>query len=183
MKDTGEGIPKDKLEAIFDEFYQVDQSRARKRQGAGLGLAICKRLVEAHGGRIWVESAEGIGTEFFFTLPLPNQRYRRPIIETTELHQVLQPVTKSCVLVVEADPVIVGIITRQLGDLEIVQVDDPALVEEYARRCHPCLIIDNSFQGKDRPAAVRFEEPDSRRCRSRCPARPGWPKNWKSAPA
>jgi hypothetical protein len=158
VKDTGEGIPKDKLEAIFSEFYQVDQSRAPKRQGAGLGLAICKRLVEAHGGSIWVESAEGIGTEFFFTLPLPNQRYRHANIETTDLHQVLQPLSRNCVLVVEADPVIVGIISRQLGDLEVVQVDDPALVEEYARRCHPCLIIDNAFQGEDRPTAARFDD-------------------------
>lgn len=157
VKDTGEGIQKDKLEAIFNEFYQVDQSRSRKRQGAGLGLAICKRLVEAHGGNIWVESTEGVGTEFFFTLPLPNQRHRGPMFETTELHQVLQPSTRSCALVVEADPVIADIISRQLDGLEIVQVDDPALLEEYASRYRPCLIIDNSFQGKDRPVAARFE--------------------------
>lgn len=159
VKDTGEGIPPNKLKAIFDEFYQVDQSRAHRRQGAGLGLAICKRLVEAHGGSIWVESTEGIGTEFFFTLPLPNHRYHRSLIESTELHDVLQPLSNSCAIVVEADPVIVGIISRQLGDLEIVQVDDPALVEEVAARCHPCLIIDNSFKGKDRPAQDHFEEP------------------------
>lgn len=158
VKDTGAGISKDKLEAIFDEFYQVDQSRARKRQGAGLGLAICKRLVEAHGGSIWVESTKGAGTEFFFTLPLPNQRYRSSVSNTTELHQVLKPVTRRCMLVVEADPVIAGIISRQLGDLEIIQVDDPALLEEYASRCQPCLIIDNSFQGKGQPVTTRFKE-------------------------
>jgi len=159
VKDTGEGIPKDKLEAIFREFYQVDQSRSTKRQGAGLGLAICKRLVEAHGGTIWAESTEHIGTEFFFTLPLPSQRYRYPISETAELHQVLRTVTNKCELVVETDPIIVGIIKRQLGNLEVIQVDDPALLEEFARRCHPCLIIDNSLQGKDRLAAFGFEEP------------------------
>lgn len=158
VKDTGEGIPKEKVEAIFDEFYQIDQSRSRKRQGAGLGLAICKRLVEAHGGSIWVESSEGVGTEFFFTLPLPSQRYRLPMIESTELYQVLQPVTNSCVLLVEADPIIVDIISRQVGDLEIVQVDNPALVDEYVNRCHPCLIIDNSFEGKDRATLVRPRE-------------------------
>lgn len=158
VKDTGEGIPQEKLKAIFDEFYQIDQSRSRKRQGAGLGLSICKQLVEAHGGTIWVESTEGVGTEFFFTLPLPNQRYRLPITETTELHQVLQPVTKNCVLVVETDPVILDIISRQLGDLEIVQVDDPALLDEAVSRCHPCMIIDNSFQGKGQPVAARVED-------------------------
>jgi len=60
--------------------------------------------------------------------------------------------------VVEADPIIVDIISRQVGDLEIVQVDDPALVEEYVNRCHPCLIIDNFFEGKDRPALAQLRE-------------------------
>jgi signal transduction histidine kinase len=67
VKDTGMGIPEDKLQMIFDEFYQVEGS---KYGGTGLGLAIAKRLVEEHGGRIWVESKLGKGSVFSFTLPL-----------------------------------------------------------------------------------------------------------------
>jgi signal transduction histidine kinase len=60
------GIPKDKIERVFDEFYQVETG---KHGGAGLGLAITKRLIEEHGGKIWVESQLGKGTTFYFTIP------------------------------------------------------------------------------------------------------------------
>jgi signal transduction histidine kinase len=66
IRDTGIGIPKDKIEKIFDEFYQVETG---KHGGTGLGLAITKRLVEEHGGKIWVESQLGKGTTFYFTIP------------------------------------------------------------------------------------------------------------------
>ena len=67
IKDTGMGIPEDKLQMIFDEFYQVEGG---KHGGTGLGLAIAKRLVEEHGGNIWVESQLGKGSTFFFTFPI-----------------------------------------------------------------------------------------------------------------
>jgi signal transduction histidine kinase len=69
VSDTGIGIPADQLERIFDRFYQVDGSATRKFGGAGLGLTIVKRIVEAHGGRIWAESQVGRGSTFLFTLP------------------------------------------------------------------------------------------------------------------
>jgi len=69
VTDTGIGIPADQLERIFDRFYQVDSSATRSYRGAGLGLTICKHIVEYHGGRIWVESEEGKGSTFHFVLP------------------------------------------------------------------------------------------------------------------
>ncbi|MEM8887469.1 MAG: response regulator [Bacteroidota bacterium] len=68
VKDTGVGIPKSKIHRLFRSFSQVDASTNRKYGGSGLGLAICKRLVELMQGEIWVESVEGEGTEFFFTI-------------------------------------------------------------------------------------------------------------------
>ncbi|PYM73426.1 MAG: hypothetical protein DME03_15545 [Candidatus Rokuibacteriota bacterium] len=70
VSDTGIGIPADEIENIFSEFRQVDPTITREYGGTGLGLSITKRLVEMHGGRIWVESEPGKGSTFFFTVPL-----------------------------------------------------------------------------------------------------------------
>lgn len=67
VRDTGVGIPREEQPRIFERFYKVD--RARGHAGTGLGLAIAKHIVEAHGGRIWVESALSKGTTFYFTVP------------------------------------------------------------------------------------------------------------------
>lgn len=66
VTDTGEGIPPDYLNKVFDKFRQVE---GNYKGGAGLGLTICKRIIEAHGGRIWVESVVGQGASFIFTIP------------------------------------------------------------------------------------------------------------------
>jgi len=68
VTDTGPGIPPEDHERIFEEFQQTDVG-VRQREGTGLGLALSKRLVELHGGRIWVESEPGHGSRFVFTLP------------------------------------------------------------------------------------------------------------------
>jgi GAF domain-containing protein len=70
VRDTGIGIAPENLGRVFDRFYQVDGSRTRKRGGMGLGLSICRLIVEAHGGRIGVESKLGEGSSFYFTLPI-----------------------------------------------------------------------------------------------------------------
>ncbi len=70
VSDTGIGIPGHMRERIFDSFSQAEPSTSRKYGGTGLGLTICKRLVEMMGGRIWVESEEGEGSVFFFTIAL-----------------------------------------------------------------------------------------------------------------
>jgi signal transduction histidine kinase len=70
VSDTGEGIPAEDLPYIFERFYRVDRSRARATGGSGLGLTIAKRLVEAHGGTITVQSELGKGSRFSFTLPI-----------------------------------------------------------------------------------------------------------------
>jgi len=69
VKDTGIGIPKDRIEAIFERFIQADIFDSKALQGAGLGLAITKSYVEMLGGKIWVESTLGVGSTFFFTIP------------------------------------------------------------------------------------------------------------------
>ena len=70
IKDTGIGIPKDKLEFIFQRFAQIDKSTSRQNEGSGIGLALVKSLVEMHDGEIHANSIEGKGSEFIITLPV-----------------------------------------------------------------------------------------------------------------
>jgi two-component system sensor histidine kinase VicK len=70
VQDFGQGIPTDKQEKIFETFYQVDSGDDRKYGGAGLSLALSKGIVVLHGGKMWVESTEGKGSTFRFTLPI-----------------------------------------------------------------------------------------------------------------
>ncbi|MBO0887297.1 MAG: PAS domain S-box protein [Acidimicrobiales bacterium] len=82
VQDEGRGIPDDQLEAIFGRFQQVDASDAREKGGAGLGLAICRSLVEQHGGRIWAENAPEGGARFSFTVPsAPDVRAAEPVVD------------------------------------------------------------------------------------------------------
>jgi len=69
VQDSGEGIPADELSLVFERFYRTDRARSRDTGGSGLGLTIARSLVEAQGGRIWVQSQEGVGSTFTFSMP------------------------------------------------------------------------------------------------------------------
>ena len=75
VEDTGAGISAEEMPHVFDRFWQAPKAR---RGGAGLGLQIVKGIVEAHGGRIWVESEVGVGTTFYFTLPTAETARAQP---------------------------------------------------------------------------------------------------------
>jgi len=103
VRDTGIGIKVNDQERVFKEFEQVDSSYGRQQQGTGLGLALTKRLVEMHGGRIWVESegVEGKGSTFTFLIPIPKSEARlTPPTDQPDFHgNAVQPL----VLVVTDD--------------------------------------------------------------------------------
>jgi CheY-like chemotaxis protein len=79
VRDTGIGIPKDRMNKLFKSFSQVDMSTTRRYGGTGLGLAISKRLIEIMGGRIWAESKPGRGSTFHFTLQANASSDRLPL--------------------------------------------------------------------------------------------------------
>lgn len=109
--DSGIGIAADKLERIFEPFTQVDGSITRKYGGTGLGLTISKKLVNLMGGEIGVESSEGTGTTFWFTLPLEKQTTENILEQAVTAKRLLPAVLKTTVpprhhvLLVEDDPI------------------------------------------------------------------------------
>ena len=76
VEDHGQGIPRAALPRIFERFYKVDRARTRGAGGTGLGLSIARHIVEAHGGQIWVESEEGVGSTFAFSIPVTGPELR-----------------------------------------------------------------------------------------------------------
>ncbi|MFQ3173548.1 MAG: PAS domain S-box-containing protein [Flavobacterium sp.] len=113
VKDTGIGIPMEQQSAVFERFIQVDIANIQARQGAGLGLAISKAFVQLLGGKIWLESQEGIGSTFYFSLPLDtkNKGKKSQInrIQKREKEKVPQINTKLKMLIADDD-----IISRKL---------------------------------------------------------------------
>lgn len=101
IEDTGRGIPKDQHELIFDIFRQGDDTHTRKHGGVGIGLSISRKLVELLGGRLWLESEEGKGSTFYFTIPFDE-------FEETDLPIVKEVKKENClnekpILIVEDD--------------------------------------------------------------------------------
>ncbi|MHC5766825.1 MAG: response regulator [Nostoc sp.] len=98
VKDTGRGIPTDKLESIFERFQQVDSSDSRNHDGTGLGLAICKSIMQQHSGRIWAESGLGEGSTFYVTLPLFRAFQNTDLEDSSNIplmHSSYEPTTNS----------------------------------------------------------------------------------------
>ncbi len=103
VKDCGIGIPKEKLEDIFNRFFQTHQSLSSGYEGAGLGLAISKAYAEMLGGKMWVESVEGEGSTFYFTIPYINKNspYAGRQVQSS---QAIKLEDKLTILVAEDDP-------------------------------------------------------------------------------
>ena len=76
-------IKKSNLEKVFERFYQIDRKKYKKQEGTGLGLTICKAIIELLGGKIWIESEHGIGTTIFFNIPI-----EEPIEEPVEVKEI-----------------------------------------------------------------------------------------------
>ncbi len=144
--DTGKGIPQDKLPLIFEEFYQVDYSLSRSHGGAGLGLSITKRFVEAHNGTIRVESVEGEGSTFTFTLPIP------PKFQLQSRGQWLEDEPPERVwLVVDSDPRVPKLIQRYVKNCHVIQVNDEAAVCDAVQAHSPRGVIFNRAPERDLP--------------------------------
>ena len=110
VKDTGIGIHKDRQQMVFSRFVQADQSLSRPFEGSGLGLSIAKAYVKMLGGKIWVESEEGKGSQFYFTIPY---NYKAKVLSTDE------------------NEISEGRLMGQLKELTLLIVEDDVVADAY----------------------------------------------------
>lgn len=140
--DTGRGIAEDQLPLIFDEFFQVDYSLSRSHGGAGLGLAITKHFVEAHEGKISVESQLGAGTTFTVTLPIVTTRQRLANLPLDISPD--SPRNKQPVLVIDPDPAVASLMNRFFARYTVIPIESPAELDPAIQRHHPVAVVHNN---------------------------------------
>ncbi len=138
VHDTGIGIAPEHLTTIFEEFRQVEGSASRRYEGTGLGLTICRRLVELHGGRLWVESTVGVGSTFAFSLPIVASEPSGAVATLATPSSTGIPV-----LVVDDDPAAIEIVAAYLehAGYAVYGLTDSRHVLEAARVVQPAAII------------------------------------------
>jgi signal transduction histidine kinase/DNA-binding response OmpR family regulator/HPt (histidine-containing phosphotransfer) domain-containing protein len=148
VRDTGIGIPKDRIDRLFQPFTQVDASITRRYAGTGLGLAICRRLSELMGGRMWVESEEGRGSVFHFTIRARSS----PGSENDYLHVRQRQLRDKRVLIVDDNGTSRNILVKQLDTwgMETLATDSPAEGLEWVKRGDPLdlAILDVHLLGR-----------------------------------
>jgi CheY-like chemotaxis protein len=109
IKDTGIGIPREKIGEIFDKFKQIKDDTGTKPAGTGLGLSICKGILEHHGGKIWVESEPNKGAIFFFALPIQGELKETETLQTEEkvLEELQESMIKKKILIIDDEPYVI----------------------------------------------------------------------------
>ena len=145
VKDTGVGIPDEKIGLLFKPFSQVDASTTRKFGGTGLGLAICAKLIGLMHGKIWVKSQVGIGTEFYFTIQTSYQHEEE--ISSGSSDQEIMKDKK--VLIVDGNPTSGKVLCSLLANLGLIpvwkQTISSALSEFESVPAFDLVLIDNDF--------------------------------------
>jgi signal transduction histidine kinase/DNA-binding response OmpR family regulator/HPt (histidine-containing phosphotransfer) domain-containing protein len=134
VRDTGIGIPPSRMDRLFHSFSQVDQSTTRRYGGTGLGLAISKRIVELMGGRIWVDSTEGVGTSFHFIIDVEATAPNEPIGPSTK--ETLSDLRDARVLIVDDNPTSLEIFRYRCASWGMVSypVSSPQTALEWIQR-------------------------------------------------
>lgn len=152
VEDTGCGIEDDALPMVFDEFYQVGRPRSRPGAGRGLGLAIARRFVLLHGGRIWAQSQVGSGSTFRFSLPLEGKRVSlsRPATPLPLPRLRSRPV----VLIWNSDDTACGYLRRRIEGYDFLTVADEAAFREAATNARPVAVICNRSLADTAPTSL-----------------------------
>ncbi|MGC9348952.1 MAG: ATP-binding protein [Anaerolineae bacterium] len=144
VSDTGVGIAPEDMDRIFGEFEQIDNSTRRQNQGVGLGLAISKRFITLHKGRMWAESEVGVGSTFYFTLPsaeMPHEPVQDEAllrsIEASRIESLEEPI----LLVVTRSPAAGTLLTRYIQGLRTVVTPDLEHAEQAVQQLLPQMVV------------------------------------------
>jgi len=163
VSDTGEGIPKQSFDLVFERFRQVDETPHRKATGTGLGLAICKHLIELMKGKIWLDSELGKGTTFYFNLPLKTNNNKPKTPSEKNIRITLDNATKKIkgikILIAEDDDTNFFLIKEILNNLggEILRATNGNEIIELAKK-HPdarLILMDIKMPVLDGQSAFR----------------------------
>ena len=160
VADTGTGIAETELESIFDEFYQAQGTEDRPGKGMGLGLAIAKRFVQMHAGRIWAESAPGRGSTFYIALPLDGARPAPSRLRTSRpLPMPDNPYTETIVLI-GGQREVARLLERHLGgtgrDYHVLVAENAEDAQRLVSEHHPRCLICNLSLTKLRALAAQL---------------------------
>ncbi|MBD3180385.1 MAG: GAF domain-containing protein, partial [Candidatus Latescibacteria bacterium] len=154
VQDTGQGIPEDQLETVFERFHQVDASNTREHGGSGLGLAICKDIVEWHDGRIWVENIKEAGARFTVLLPIRDTVVRNSstagIVGATRFNR-----ERFLSLIVET---LAGFLQARKTSIMALDEDEGVLRVVAAKGMDPEFVQNTKVRVGERIAGKVFEE-------------------------
>ena len=151
VSDTGPGIAPAAFDKIFQEFQQLESSLYHRQGGTGLGLALSRRFIELHGGRMWVESELGKGSRFYFTLPL---------YKTTRLSSLLTPAAaeksisldlKKTLLVTTEDPLTVRLLKRLFQGYQVIGVVEQHLTDAIEAYFPQAILINQAAPSMPKP--------------------------------
>ena len=157
VADTGVGIAPEDVAKVFADFGQVDGSTSRAHGGTGLGVPLSKRLVELHGGRMWLESQPGAGTTFYFTLPVT--RSASPVLLRSAA-PAPEAGYRRAVVALEPDPLALRTLRRHLSGCDVIEASSeehlPALIEQHQP---VALIVEHDGQNHRRLAGLPADLP------------------------
>ncbi|MEK6255720.1 MAG: response regulator [Chloroflexota bacterium] len=157
VTDSGIGISEQDQTKLFEPFSQVDDSPTRKTGGSGLGLSISRRLVEMQGGEIWLKSAEGQGSTFYFSLPIASEYVQKPIEEVKVFDD------RKVIVSVDDDAKVINLYTRYLDPhgYRVQAITDPKTALEQVKIIKPMAItIDIMMPEKDGWQVIRTLKSD-----------------------
>jgi len=152
VTDTGIGIDPKDFDRIFQEFRQVEEALNRKLEGTGLGIPISKRLVELHGGKMWVDSKLGKGTTFYFTLPVYSTQTQTVLMPRNHnplfVHDAINARPK-VILIIESDFFLQQLMYRQFGGYDLVIVPTPEDLFQLIETHHPIALIHDTINSQN----------------------------------